>query len=274
MKIKFPHPPLPATACILALISPTVDGATIASVGTTGTFDAAAGGAIDNDPTGSLSAFKTAVTTAYNNNLGGVINWETATGMSPSPTASAAGVPNNVMTTIGVSYGTSASQTLTITFDRNISLFTNNLNGQVADLTNGGTNSIIPEATTAAGVAYRMTFSGATVSEIGLGMLARTTYGTNGANFRATATFNDLTTSLINYSVTSGATDTFLHFAAPSGKSISFVDVTWVSDGSTALTNGARRPMMDDFGFIVIPEPSVAVMSGLAALGLLIRRRC
>jgi hypothetical protein len=264
-----------AALAAIAVFTGFAHGATITSVGTTGTFDAAGSNDIDLDPTGQLTVFKADVATAFSNDQGGVIDWSTA--VSPTPDNSGTS-PNNFLGAtdawaISVPYGTSGAKTLTITFDRAVGLYTNNVANQVSGLSD--TNAIIADGgNNPIGLAFNMAFSGADIAETGFGMLARSTFGT-GVNSRATATFSDASTSVINYNVDDGSTDTFLHFKAPSGQTITSVFVTWVDDDGQSLANGQRRPVMDDFGFIVVPEPSSLALIALGVLGGLcaLRRR-
>jgi hypothetical protein len=255
------------------------NAATITTAGTSGVFDENIDAANQLDvqqPSGTLAAFKSAVATAYANNLGGVIDWETGVTATPSVTTSS----NNTLSTVNVAYGTSATQTLALTFDRSMELYTNDINNQIQALSQNGAswhNAVLPQGTAASSVAYNMSFGGAQVIEIGAAMPSRSTFAANGVtavNFRATATFSDATTSVINYGMggVPGTGDTFLHFAAPAGETITSFSVTWLSETGGTLANGQRRPVMDDFAFILIPEPSVAVLS-LAGLSLAFRRR-
>lgn len=150
---------------------------------------------------------------------------------------------------------------------------------RAAVITTVGTNAIVTNGTATVDLGFTMSFSGPGGIEIITGMLSRSTYAANRAtavNFRAPATFSDTTTSVINYSLggTAGASDTFLHFVAPTGKTISSFGVTWLSKAgaSPALANGQRRPVMDDFGFVVIPEPSSALLLLSGAHGFALRR--
>lgn len=253
----------------LMLASGNAHAATVTTVGTTGVFDANNG--INNQyPSGTLSAFKTAVQTAYNNNLGGVIDWETGAGTLTASGSSA----NNDLLNVTTSYGTGNNRSLSVNFNVQMGLYTNNVNSQV--VSTSGNTSVIPFDVNT--TSYTMTF-GAGVIELGASALSRSTYITSpvtGANFRATATYSGAGTTVINYLLgTSGASDSFLYFAAPTGQTINSLRVEWVSDVGGTLTAGQRRPVLDDLGFIVaVPEPSSAILLSLGALAAFsVRRR-
>lgn len=261
-----------ATIAGLALTAATAQAATIIEVGTTGVYDP--NNRIENQyPASSLASFKTAVSAAYTNNLGGSIDWEdnrlvTQDGAALGTSNTSA---NNDLQNITARYGAGAGDTLAISFDLQMALYRNDVAGQVSSLT--GTNSLLTFGVNT--VAYTMTF-GAGVVEIGAGALSRSTYGTNGVDFRATATFSGAGTSAIDYLLggTAGGSDSFLHFAAPAGQTISSLRVEYIDDNGGNLTNGQRRPVLDDFGFIVVPEPSSSMLIGLSFLTVaLIRRR-
>jgi len=265
-----------ALALAAAATTGVAQGAVVTAVGTTGVFDAAGTNDIDLDPTGQLAAFKTSVLNAYNADSGGSIDWSTNMPTLNSSSTS----PNNTMTAIDVSYGISASNTLTITFDRTIGIYTNNINNQVSGLND--TNAIVVDGGNAATtLEYTMTFTGASVSQVGFAALARTVLDDNGAtsvNYKATATYSDASTSSLSYALGAvlgdgvGSSDTFVHFAAGSGLTITSVKVEFVSEnGGTALPFGKSRPTMDDLAFVIVPEPGSLALLGLG--GLLVARR-
>ncbi|GAA5476677.1 Ig-like domain-containing protein [Haloferula helveola] len=223
-----------------------------ADVLTTGVFDenVEATNAIDIEiPASTLASFKTAVQTAFDNDLGGVIDWETGVTATPS----SGGTANNTLDTVlEIGYGTGAGERLTITFDEPMELYTNNVAGQVSVLSQQGSfqNAIIPDDVN--DVDYTMTFSGAVVTELGAAIPSRSTYMASGVDFRATASFSGGGSEVVDFTVggTAGSGDTFLHFAAPGGESISSLSVVYLDDNGQGLTNGQRRPILDDLGFI------------------------
>ena len=248
-------------------------GATISSVGTTGVFDeGTTTNAIDTDPTGQLAAFTSAVATAYANDLGGVIDWETGV----TTTASNGAAPNNTITggaNVSVAYGVSATESLNITFSRGMELYTNNIAGQVNVISSepNRDNALITD-TTSPTDSFIVTFSGADVAQVGMAMLSRSTFdATNGVDFRATATFSDASTTVIDYNLTNviAADDTFLHFEAGSGLTISSVKVEVIN--KYGANDFQARPILDDLGFVLVPEPSSLALLGLG--GLLVARR-
>lgn len=225
-------------------------------VGTTGIFDENINATNQLDieyPANSLAAFKTAVLDAYNSNLGGVIDWETGV----TATASSNALPNNSLTSASVTYGTDAGDHLTISFNGSMALYTNDINGQVNVLSQQGTfqNAILPAGTET--TAYTMTFSSGTgIVELGAAVPARSTYGSMGVDFRATAGFSGGGTSVIDFTMgaTKGSGDSFLHFAAPDSETITSLAVEYLDDNGQGLTNGQRRPILDDLGFVMAPR--------------------
>jgi len=253
--------------------------ATITSVGTTGIFDESTGATNALDaatPAGSLPPFTASVLTAYNNNLGGVIDWETGV------TADSSGGPtaNNTLTTVSVAYGLSGTSTLNVAFDAPMDLYTNNINSQVRVLSGSGATSnalIAGGGNDPSGLQYTMTFSGALIGEIGAAFPSRSTYGPGGVDFQATANFSGGGSDVIDRTIggNPGNGDTFFYFAAPGGENITSLTVAYVDDNGQSLANGQRRPVLDDVGFVVaIPEASSTLTLGLACLSMLgIRRR-
>jgi hypothetical protein len=209
-----------------------------------------------------LAPFQTAVLSAFTNDLGGVIDWETGTTVRSSSTTD----PRNNVFHVDATYGAGAGKSLRVSFDRSMELYTNNINSQVLVLSRLGTaksNALIPGGTTALGLEYNLTFNGAPVIELGAAMPSRNTYATSGVtavNFRATVTFNSSAPVTRDFSIggTPGTSDTFLHFTAPPGDTITGFGVKWISEtgGTAPLTNGQRRPILDDLGFILAAPSS------------------
>ena len=230
------------------------------SAGTTGVFDenADATNALDIEiPASTLAAFKTSVLAAYNNDLGGVIDWETGV------TAAASGgpSPNNYLTSVAATYGAGGGNTLVLNFDHTMALFTNDINGQVQVLSRQGAwhNALVPDGgNDPVGLEYSVAFSGADVVELGMAIPSRSTYGVSGVDFRATAAHSGGGSEVVDFTVggTPGTGDTFLHFTAPAGQSITAVSVAYLDDNGQNLANGQRRPILDDLGFIVAASSS------------------
>ncbi len=115
------------------------------------------------------------------------------------------------------------------------------------------------------------------LSSFGFTVLSRST----ARNISVTVTYSDLTTyNLISaYSVgkntaitgtpapadylvsDASGPDTFFGFQAPEGKYI------------TSITISGDNPVIDDFGFVTVPEPSVSLLGIAGLAGFLIRRR-
>ena len=242
------------------------------AAGTTGVFDENADATNQLDveiPGGTLGAFKTAVQTAYNNNLGGVIDWETGV----TATASSGSSARNTITSVGATYGGEAAKTLAVTFDRSMELYTNDINGQVSVLSRQGTfhNALIPAGSTATALEYTMAFSGTGIIELGAAIPSRSSYGTLGVDFQATANYSGGGSGILDFTVGGalGTSDTFLHFAAPPGKTITSLRVAFVDDNGQSLTDGQRRPILDDVGFVTAsPATTFATWIGNPAFGL------
>jgi hypothetical protein len=244
------------------------------SAGTTGVFDENIDATNELDieiPASSLGVFKTSVLTARNHDLGGVIDWETGLAATPSVTTT----PNNSLSSVVATYGVGAGNVLLVTFDRSMDLYTNDINNQISVLSRAGSfhNALIAGGgNDPVGLEYTMTFSGSAVIELGAAIPSRSTYGTLGVDFRATATFSGGGSEVIDFTAggTVGTGDTFLHFTAPANQTITAVSVEYMDDNGQVLANGQRRPVIDDLGFIVAAAPSNTFATWIAnpAFGL------
>jgi hypothetical protein len=243
------------------------------SAGTTGIFDENADATNELEieiPASTLANFKAAVLSAYNNDLGGVIDWETGVTATPSITTTA----NNSLSSVAATYGVGAGSVLSITFDHPMDLYTNGINDQVSVLSRAGSfqNAIIAGGgNDPVGLQYTMTFSGADIVEIGVAMPSRSTYGAAGVDFRATANFSGGSSGILDMMAggTAGTNDTFLHFVAPSGETITSLTIAYQDDNGQNLANGQRRPALDDFGFIVAaPADSFATWISNPVFGI------
>ena len=219
-------------------------------------------------PAGTLETFKAEVLNAYNNDRGGVIDWETGIATTASATSSS----NNLITIANATFGAGGGNTLTATFGRPMELYTNNVNSQINVLSQEGSrqNALIPQGVANNALEYTITFSGADIGKLGAAMPSRSTYAT-GVDFQATATFSGGGSEILEFTIggTPGAGDTFLYFAAPGSESITSLTVAFVDDNGQFLTDGQRRPILDDLGFILTPPAnSFAAWVGDPAFGL------
>lgn len=208
-----------------------------------------------------LADFTSAVATAYNNNLGGVIDFESGS-LGQQAILGANGSGNELKMDLSF---TGWEIAVAGGSERTPISGSNRLN---ADASSGG-------------VSASMTFgdfydagdnllSGYGISEIGITMLARDNRNWNGT---VEVTFSDATTD--SYSISglgdygSGLLeDTFLGFSAPAGTFITGISFT--DSGSS----GGYTLTTDDLGVVVVPEPSTyAILFGLAGLGLALRNR-
>jgi hypothetical protein len=232
---------------------------------TTGVFDenTDATNAIDiQNPASTLAPFQTAVQSAFNNHIGGVIDWERGTTVRSSSTTDS----RNNFQVLDAKYGAGGTKNLRITFDRRMELYTNNINSQVQVLSREGSaksNAILPAGTTSTSREYNMSFHGAPVLAIGAAMPSRNTYAANGVTsvtFRATATFSSSPPAIRDFTVggVPGTGDTFLYFAPPAGETITGFGVKWLSETGGTLADGQRRPILDDLGFVLAPDHTYA----------------
>jgi hypothetical protein len=221
------------------------------------------GGIITSQPTGAfgVAAFTTDVATAFANNMGGVIDFESG---SVGDTTARLGVVHslglNISFTGFTAFTGAANGRIPISGD-------NRLNGdRSGSIDFGGlfdvaTNNPLPD--------YR-------ISQVGLTMLARE--NPRDWSGTVTATFSDTTTASYSISQLGGYTvqdpplanppeDTFLGFTAPAGLSITAISFNQTGGGQFTLS-------VDDLGIIAIPEPSTYVaILGLIGLAVVAWRR-
>jgi len=209
--------------------------------------------AATNDTT--LAAFTTAVDTAFDNDLGGVIDFDDGS--------------LDTSTTFSATYGTSGTKSLAFTSSDSLEL---NANGdtspQFTSISN--TTALLTNSSGGGDEDFTLTITGGLVEQIAVTVLSRTTFSSSGDSIEVTATFSDSTTKTISSVVdnSKGGDDTFFSFLAPSGTSISSLRIH-----NTTTSGIAGRPIIDDLAFItVIPTPA-ALPAGLGLLALTALRR-
>lgn len=249
---------------------------TYAALLTVGEYDPTAqANQVDNDiltpgtlitaqPTGAfgVSAFTTDVASAFANNMGGVIDFESG--------------DLGEAAHLGVDH--SLGLNLTFTGDSTPNLITETEAGAgkipISGESRVDTNR---ELTIAFGsffdVATNNTLSDYRITQVGLTMLARDNRDWSGS---VTATFSDSTTAfytiadLGKYGTPTDPDnppeDTFLGFTAPTGQGITQIAFANTSTDQFALT-------IDDLGIVAIPEPGTLVLVGIALGSLLLFRR-
>jgi len=222
-----------------------------------------------------LAAFKTAVSNAFANDAGGVLDFQTGT----STTGLFHIAPSRP---IEVLYGIGGSEMLTLTSAVDLTRQVSHTDAahQAIAISAGTTGSPVNGTLHAQyGNAFTLTFTGGKpIREVGVTALARNTYS-DGTAF-VTATFSDNTIdarSILGTALNdAGDEDTFLHFLAPTGTSIA--SLTFNGSGIIPLGPSPhlkQRILVDDLGFIAIPEPSTLMLltTGLSTLGLIVYRR-
>lgn len=198
----------------------------------------------------SVTQFAADVLSAFNSNMGGVVNFD--------------GLALTTEKSFDVTYGVSQVNTLTVTLTT-LAGGSPSFNFQ----TGGDANSVPVSGTQYFGLSsgsdFGFTFSVPLV-EWGLTALSRTQARTVNS---LTITLDDASTYVFSAeaiaastSGTNGPDDTFFGYAAPAGRTIVAVAI----DASSAMR-------WDEMGFIVVPEPSSMVLIAIGAIGLIIRRR-
>jgi len=205
----------------------------------------------------SHSTFSAAVTTAFTNNTGGVLDYEAANRNNDQPGAQ------------GVDFGTGGLFRLGFA-----QLFnTTGTAGRTATSGNLITTFGSATPTITIGSIYDSSgnfISGAGVTQVGFAMLSRNDYA---ATVQVTANFSGGGSSVASRLIGSsadGGENTFFGFIAPDGQTINSLSLVMTRSD----TGGSAFMGLDDFGFVTnIPEPSVALIGGFGILALLRRRR-
>jgi hypothetical protein len=220
---------------------------------TTGVYDPTGDGSndIDLEATGNditLAAFRTLVSDAYANNLGGVINFDE--------------LSNQLLNGFTADYGTSGTETLTVTVGSN-NVIGPNQSGSAWNVRDAsGSNGAISDPKVLRG-AYTWDFDFDTGLSAVAGTIIRRSLA--GGSVTATVELQDGTrlTKVTNQGIGSN-TDVFFGYTALASNPIV----------SLELANGEFNEF-DELGFVtaVIPEPGSLVLLGLGTVVLLIRYR-
>jgi hypothetical protein len=262
------------------LIATAIGGAVVAFAGnagaafiTSGTYDENTnqGNAVDTTAASSnvtLGHFKTLISNAFNADTGGVIAFDST---QAGTTGLGAGDTSSGSTIINAVYGTSVSNTLTITRELyaggtgapNFSISTSGGSSVTESISGSGTADADQKwlgSSSGNGNDWRMTFSTPLVA-FGITALYRpsATYTIDleiGLSDSSTATFTQ--ESIVGVTSGDGSDDTFFGYVAPTGVTISYV-----------RANNSALGRWDDVAFI-IPEPIsvVSAIVGLIGLGV------
>lgn len=197
------------------------------------------------------SAMSTLVANAFNNNSGGVIDWEPANGWIANS--------QNASSQIA-SYGLSQLNLLTITRTDSVNLF-----GPTTGSGSSTTSGVNYLGFTGSGSPVTLTFSTG-LTDWGMTQLNRF------ASRTVTFSFTLADTTVINYaaqtqdpSANNSDANNWYGFHAPANNPL--IQVSFTANGFTRF---------DDMAFVVVPEPSVAALTGLGltlVLPILRRRR-
>ena len=236
---------------------------------TVSVFDPAGGDTITVNTT-EADAFKVDVAAAYNNNAGGVVNFDNGSaddtfdfdfvfGTSQTKTLNTTtSIWAQTTTSGGFGNGTSPTQYFL-----------------VENPSNPGNPATNPN--------FTLTFDSVTggaaleaVVRVGFALLDRRTNNPGDVTF--TATWSDGNTEAINIAAATYEDDAvFIGFEAPAGLSIASISFATANAGAAPIstTNSTARIGIDDFGFVtaVIPEPASLALLGAGGLLMLARRR-
>ena len=208
------------------------------------------------------TAFAETVLSAFNADLGGVIDFDTSD------------VGGSQGTEHSATYGTSATQTFN---------FTTSTSGGLAGTTgsffaiSGGNGFIQIQNATSQLYTFNQDDDGAIagaplVSQIGFTLLPRSN-ADYPLDVLATATYTDgstadVTSTLGNVKQT---TDTFVSFTAPAGEGIASLNLQSFQTGTTTAVS--TRVGIDDLGFVTVPEPGSMSLLLVGGTALLARKR-
>jgi hypothetical protein len=114
-----------------------------------------------------------------------------------------------------------------------------------------------------------VSLDGPAASEVGFAALSR---DPNGGTLVVTGLFSDGSSDVrtITMPAVLGSGNTFVHFAAPAGETVT--GFIWDQTGITPEPDFDKFVGLDDFGFVVIPEPATAGLLAMTGLALLRRR--
>jgi hypothetical protein len=257
----------------LVLASPLVNQcAQAGTFGTVATYDSPSNSNTVDTDTGGLVSFSADVATAYGLEQGGVVDFLAGFGTSLNP--------SSVSSNFTIDFGIANSKSLSVASTDGLHIYTNNVAGQVTPISD--TQAFLTDSDFNFSLAFGPITGGdmgEAIAEVGFTILSRNVGGDAVVN--VTANFSGGGSSSINGEVIGsalGSDDTFFHFAAPTGESITSLD--FVNNGTG--TDLQRRLPIDDFGFITtsfgadntpVPEPTTIAVWSLLGFGLVSYRR-
>jgi len=248
-------------------------GAQAATFTTVGVYDADPSNTVDTDFGGTLPQFTNTILDAFNNNQGGVVDFE-------SGFSGPFGSGNPLPVPFTVDFGVAQSKTLSISSSADVVVFNNDTAGQVDTIS--GSNNLLTDGSV---VAFTLAFDGITgglsneaVTSVGFTILSRDTVAAGGpatSIAQITANFSDGNSQTVQDMIDApiGTDDTFFQFLAPSGHSIT--SLSFDNLDTTSVDEFKKRLPIDDFAFITapVPEPSTAGLLAIGLVGLLRKRR-